>query len=37
MDIPNPLFVPHTLGDFNKPGGHPQFPRQERNLLYLFF
>jgi len=26
---PNPLLVPHTLGDFKKSGGHPQFPRQE--------
>ena len=25
---PNPLLVPHTLGDFKKSGGHPQFPRQ---------
>jgi hypothetical protein len=25
------------LGEFKKAGGHPQFPRQEINLLYLFF
>jgi hypothetical protein len=31
---PNPLSVPHTLGDFNGTGGHPQFPRQEL-LLHL--
>ena len=29
---PNPLSVPHTLGDLKKSGGHPQTPARGRSL-----
>ena len=35
MSDPNPLLVPHTLGDFNKIGGHPRTPGR-RFLLHLY-